>query len=119
MDPLETVFERVQASVVTLQVTTGMESGVGSGAVISGDGKIMTAAHVGHNAKVGSNCILTNGSGLGGHAELADRVILSSHVMIHQFCRVGESAMVGAMAGMKMDMKGMKMNMLPKVALDE
>ena len=53
----------------------------------------MTAAHAGHNAVVEDNAILVNGSALAGHTVLGRGAILSAHVVVHQFCWVGEGAM--------------------------
>jgi len=63
--------------------------------VIGDNNYFMTCAHVGHNCRVGSRCIMTNGSALGGYVELNDRAILSANVVIHQFCRVGAGVMSG------------------------
>jgi len=53
----------------------------------------MVNTHAGHDATVGSDVILVNNTGLGGHSEVHDRVILSGGTMVHQFGRVGRQAM--------------------------
>jgi len=73
--------------------TINRATGADEATVIGDENYFMTCAHVGHNCKVGSNCVMTNSSALGGYAELGDRAILSANVMIHQFCRVGAGVM--------------------------
>jgi len=55
----------------------------------------MAGAHVGHDCRIGDDVILTNYAVLAGHVQVEDRAILSAHVAIHQFCRVGTMAMIG------------------------
>jgi UDP-N-acetylglucosamine acyltransferase len=64
--------------------------------VVGSDCLLMAYAHVAHDCIVGNNVILANASQLGGHVELGDWVILGGVVKVHQFCRVGDHAMVGA-----------------------
>ena len=53
----------------------------------------MTAAHAGHDVVVEDDAILVNGAALAGHTALGRGAILSAHVVVHQFCWVGEGAM--------------------------
>ena len=73
--------------------TANRATGADNVTVIGDHNYLMTAAHVGHNARVGSHCILTNGAALGGYVEVQDRAILSAHAAVHQFCWYGEMAM--------------------------
>ncbi len=61
---------------------------------------LMANAHVAHDCQLGSNIILANCTGIAGHVHIADRVITSGMVGIHQFVRIGRLAMLsgGAMA---------------------
>lgn len=72
----------------------GMVTRVGS------DTLLMNYAHVGHDCQVGSHCVLANGATLAGHVTIGDWVIVGGLAAIHQFVRVGESAILsgGAMA---------------------
>lgn len=64
--------------------------------VIGSDNMFMVGSHVAHDCKVGNHVILVNNALLGGHVEVGDRAFISGAVGIHQFCRVGAYAMVGA-----------------------
>lgn len=64
---------------------------------------IMGAAHVGHNCRMGDHNVLTQGSGLAGHVQVEDNVIIGGHVAVHQFARIGRYAMVGGKAAVLRD----------------
>ena len=55
----------------------------------------MERVHVAHDAIVGNQCIIGNGTKLAGETIIDDKAILSAHVLLHQFCRVGSYVMVG------------------------
>jgi UDP-N-acetylglucosamine acyltransferase len=83
-------------------VTISRATGEGKVTTVGSRTYWMTGSHAGHNATVEDDAILVNGSGLGGFATLGRRAILSSHVMIHQFCRIGESVMTQGNSGISM-----------------
>lgn len=64
---------------------------------------LMANAHVAHDCQLGSNIILANCTGVAGHVQLADRVISSGMVGIHQFVRVGKLAMLSGGAMLPLD----------------
>jgi UDP-N-acetylglucosamine acyltransferase len=74
-------------------VTISRGTGEGEATIVGNRTYWMTAAHAGHNAIVEENAILVNGSALAGHTVLGRGAILSAHVVVHQFCWVGEGAM--------------------------
>ncbi len=63
----------------------------------------MVASHVGHDARVGNDCTFVNGALLGGHVTIEDRVVVGGTTVVHQFCRVGRSAMLAGKMGTKWD----------------
>jgi len=76
--------------------TVHRANGEGNATVV-GDGNIIMAyVHVAHNCRVGNECVLTNGVQLAGHVELGDRANIGGLAGVHQFCRIGTLAMVGA-----------------------
>jgi UDP-N-acetylglucosamine acyltransferase len=74
-------------------VTISRGTGEGEATIVGNQTYWMTAAHAGHNAVVEDNAILVNGSALAGHTVLGRGAILSAHVVVHQFCWIGEWAM--------------------------
>ncbi|MBR3632148.1 MAG: acyl-ACP--UDP-N-acetylglucosamine O-acyltransferase [Elusimicrobiaceae bacterium] len=61
---------------------------------------LMANSHVAHDCCLGNNIILGNCTGIAGHVHIADRVITSGMVGVHQFARIGRLAMLsgGTMA---------------------
>jgi UDP-N-acetylglucosamine acyltransferase len=74
-------------------VTVHRASKPGEETIVGSDNLFMAAAHVAHNCRVGNSVILANGALLGGYVAIDDRVFLSGSCMVHQFCRVGITAM--------------------------
>lgn len=64
---------------------------------------MMVTSHVAHDATVGNDVTMVNGTVVGGHAQIADRVILSGLSAIHQFARVGRMAMIAGLTGVSQD----------------
>lgn len=71
---------------------------------IGDDNYFMVGSHVGHDARVGSGCILANNATLGGHTEVGDGAVLGGHAAVHQFCRVGRGAMMSGLVGITLDL---------------
>jgi UDP-N-acetylglucosamine acyltransferase len=65
---------------------------------IGNENYLMVNAHVAHDCIVGNNNILVNNVMLGGHVIVGNRVVFGGGAGIHQNCRVGSLAMVGAQA---------------------
>jgi UDP-N-acetylglucosamine acyltransferase len=64
---------------------------------------IMVSAHIGHDCRIGNHTIIVNNVMIGGHVHIHDRAYLSGGVAVHQFCRVGQYAMVGGLARVVQD----------------
>lgn len=80
----------------------GTESGgsitkMGSGCLV------MNYSHVAHDCIVGDNVILANGTQLGGHVTVQDFVVVGALVGVHQFVKIGESAIIGAGSMVSLD----------------
>lgn len=59
---------------------------------------LMVNAHIAHDCVVGSHTIITNNVMLAGHVLVEDRAFVSGGVAVHQYCRIGQYAMVGGMS---------------------
>jgi UDP-N-acetylglucosamine acyltransferase len=73
------------------------------GTVIGNGNFLMAFSHIGHDCVVGDHNIFANTATLGGHVELGNRIFLSGHVAVHQFCRIGDLAMIGGVSGVRQD----------------
>lgn len=64
---------------------------------IVGDNTLLMAfVHVGHDAIIGNRVTVANNTAISGHVEIEDGAVLSGYILIHQFCRIGSLAMLGA-----------------------
>jgi UDP-N-acetylglucosamine acyltransferase len=71
--------------------------------VIGSDNTILAYCHVAHDCQLGSHIIASNSVGLAGHVIVEDHVALGAKCGVHQFCRIGAYAMVGAMSKIVQD----------------
>ena len=75
----------------------GMVTRVGNGCLF------MVSSHVAHDCEVGDHVILANGVALGGHVQVDDYGIVGGLAGVHQYVRIGESALCAAGAMVSMD----------------
>jgi UDP-N-acetylglucosamine acyltransferase len=69
----------------------------GGGKTSIGNGNFFLAtAHVGHDSHVGSNILFVNGATLAGHVTVEDFATIGFQSPVHQFCRIGRYAYIGA-----------------------
>lgn len=68
----------------------GMVTRIGSGNLL------MNYVHIAHDCILGDANILANGVQLGGHVTIESYVVVGALSGIHQFVRLGESAIIGA-----------------------
>jgi UDP-N-acetylglucosamine acyltransferase len=71
-------------------------SGGGGLTRIGDDCLIMAGAHVAHDCLVGNRVILVNNAGIAGHVTIEDDVIVGGLSGVHQWVRIGQGAMIGA-----------------------
>jgi len=64
---------------------------------------IMVNAHIAHDCQVGNDVILANNVMVAGHVTIEDRAYLSGAAGVHQFCRVGQLAMISGQARLTQD----------------
>lgn len=64
---------------------------------VGDDCLIMTGAHVGHDAQLGNRIVLANQVAIAGHCIIGDDVVIGGLSGIHQFVRIGQGAMIGAL----------------------
>ncbi len=63
---------------------------------IGNDNFFLSSSHVGHDCQVGNNTLFVNGATLAGHVEVQDFVTLGAFSPVHQYCRLGRYAYIGA-----------------------
>ncbi|HEX4546467.1 MAG TPA: acyl-ACP--UDP-N-acetylglucosamine O-acyltransferase [Candidatus Acidoferrum sp.] len=103
-DPQDYTFrgERVELTVGDdnifreyVSVSRGTQKGGGKTSL--GDCNFFLAySHVGHDCVIGSHTLFVNGSTLAGHVTVEDFATIGAFSPVHQFCRIGRYAYVGA-----------------------
>jgi len=63
--------------------------------VIQDNNVLLAYSHVAHDCIVGSHMIMSSHAALGGHVTVADNVNVGWGVGVHQFCAIGDYAMLG------------------------
>ena len=64
---------------------------------------LMNYSHIAHDCVLGSHNIIANGVQLAGHVTIEDYCVLGALSAVHQFAKVGESAILGAGAMVSQD----------------
>ncbi|MDR1458033.1 MAG: acyl-ACP--UDP-N-acetylglucosamine O-acyltransferase [Puniceicoccales bacterium] len=71
--------------------------------VIGNNNTFLAYAHVAHDCLLGNGIIMSSHAALGGHVAVGDHANIGWSSGVHQFCRIGQYAMLSAMAKATMD----------------
>ncbi|QFT60061.1 Acyl-[acyl-carrier-protein]--UDP-N-acetylglucosamine O-acyltransferase [Sulfitobacter sp. THAF37] len=95
----------------------GTEAG-GGVTRVGNDGLYMAGCHVAHDCVVGDRVVMVNNSGLAGHCVVEDDVILGGLSGVHQWVRLGQGAIIGAMTKITNDVIPYALVQAPKGELE-
>ena len=98
-------------------MNTGTTNGGGE-TRIGDDGLFMAGCHIAHDAQVGNRVIVVNSSAIAGHCILEDDVIVGGLSGVHQFVRIGQGAIIGAVTMVTKDVVPHGLVQGPRGALD-
>jgi UDP-N-acetylglucosamine acyltransferase len=90
-------------TVLREHVTVNRATQAGGATRIGADCYLMATAHVAHDGQVGDRVILANQVLLAGHVHVGERACMGGGAAVHQFCRIGESAMIGGLTRLTRD----------------
>lgn len=76
-------------------MNTGTEGGGGL-TCVGNDGLFMAGCHVAHDVRIGDRVIIVNNAALAGHCVIEDDVIVGGLSGVHQWVRIGQGAIIGA-----------------------
>jgi len=76
-------------------VSRGTQKG-GAKTTLGDKNFLLAYSHVGHDCVIGSNTLFVNGATLAGHVIVEDFATIGAFCPVHQFCRIGRYAYVGA-----------------------
>ncbi|MBN2483923.1 MAG: acyl-ACP--UDP-N-acetylglucosamine O-acyltransferase [Candidatus Omnitrophica bacterium] len=91
--------ENVIREYVTIHTSTDPEKET----VLGNNNYLMGFVHIAHDCIIKNNVVMCNGTLVAGHAHLDDYAFLSGNVVVHQFVRIGKSAMVGGLSRINQD----------------
>lgn len=90
-------------AVVREYATIHRATGTDHPTTVGEDLYIMAYGHIGHDCIVGQGVTIASTCFLSGHVQVEDRATFSGGVYIHQYCRVGTLAMLGALTASNQD----------------
>ncbi len=73
-------------------------AGGGGQTFIGNNNVIMTSAHVAHDVTIGNHNIISNAVAIGGHVVIEDWVTIGALCGLHQFIKLGQMSMIGALS---------------------
>jgi UDP-N-acetylglucosamine acyltransferase len=79
----------------SVTVSRGTKKGGGT-TKIGSNNLFMAYTHIGHDTVVGSDTIFANAATIAGHVVIEDHATVGALSPVHQFCRVGRYAYIGA-----------------------
>ena len=100
---------------VTLNLGTAQGGGVTR---VGDDNLFMASAHVAHDVQIGNRVILVNSVAVAGHCFIEDNVIIGGLSGIHQFVRIGQGAIIGALSMVTADVLPHALVHGPRAELD-
>lgn len=71
--------------------------------IIGNNCYIMATAHIAHDCDIADNVIVCNGALVAGHVRVEKGVFISGNCVVHQFCALGEYAMISGMSAVGRD----------------
>jgi UDP-N-acetylglucosamine acyltransferase len=78
-----------------VSISRGTQKGGGKTS-LGDDNFFLAYSHVGHDCVIGSNTLFVNGATLAGHVTVEDFATIGAFSPVHQFCRIGRYAYIGA-----------------------
>ena len=98
-----------------------MNTGTDGGGCVTrvGDGGLfMAGCHVAHDVQIGNRVIVVNNAALAGHCIIADDVIIGGLSGVHQWVRIGQGAIIGAVTMVTNDVIPYGLVQAPRGVLD-
>ena len=92
-----------ERTVIREFATVHLGTADGEKTIIGSDCLFMCYCHAAHGVILGNHCICSNSVQLAGDVHLNDWAIVGGCAAAHQFCTVGEHAMVGGMTKIRQD----------------
>lgn len=102
----ETVVQLGRAIVeddVEIGANSTVDRGSGPDTIVGAGSKIDNLVQIGHNVRIGRNCVLVAQSGVAGSSRLADFAIVAAQAGVAGHLRIGAGARIAAQSGVMRD----------------
>ena len=100
---------------VTINTGTAQGGGITR---VGDDGLFMAGCHIAHDAQIGNRVIIVNSSAVAGHCVIEDDVIIGGLCGVHQWVRIGQGAIIGAVTMVTNDVIPYGLVQAPRGVLD-
>ena len=84
-------------------VTLHAATNDGDFTTVGDDNHFLCYTHIAHDCVFGSHIVASNNATFAGHVVVEDHVVVGGFGGVHQFCRVGRHAMIGAVSKVVQD----------------
>ena len=99
---------------VEIGANTTIDRGAGPDTVIGAGSKIDNLVQIGHNVRIGRDCVIVAHVGISGSTELGDLVVVGGQTGLAGHLRIGSGAQIAAQSGVIRDIEaGAKVGGLP------
>ena len=88
---------------VEIGANSTIDRGAGPDTVVGAGSKIDNLVQIGHNVRLGRQCVLISQAGIAGSAKLADHVVVAAQAGVAGHLTVGKGAKVAAKSGAMRD----------------
>ena len=88
---------------VEIGACSTIDRGTMNDTVIGSGTKIDNQVQIGHNVKIGRNCIICSMSGIAGSSELGDNVIMAVQAGVSDHVKVGSNVVIAGRSGITSD----------------
>ncbi len=100
---LSTHVEIGAGTVLRESVTINRSMYAGKATLVGAGCFFMAYSHAGHDCDVAENVVLANNAMLAGHVTVGAKTFVGGGAGVHQFCRIGEGAMIAGLARITKD----------------
>jgi UDP-N-acetylglucosamine acyltransferase len=91
---------------VVIREFTNIHAGTipdGTGTVIGERAYLMSHTHIGHDSYLEPDCLLSQGTTLGGEVRICEHAVIGGCTAIHQLCTIGKYSIIGGCSKITMD----------------
>lgn len=94
---------RIGPRTIVREHVTAHKGSTDGATTIGADCLLLANCHVAHDCRIGDRVTIANGALLAGFVTVGDGAFISGNVVVHQYVRIGDLAMMGGQSGVSKD----------------